>query len=205
MVIIYLGILTVSCFRFSKFPLNFYLKNNVIFFFLLLALFSLCLSVSPSVCLSFPPGTQSLGSYIPLYCGKTIYLKEDWILKHPSTHIHSFWIIYFSGRFVLMLMFIFIHTFSSQVSFCVDIGLVSNIHLSYISMSSEIAGGSYGELPGPLESRWIASPLDHLLKTNIFMEIFFKSLKLFMNRILVVLSGNTWNKTRVFFYFPTTF
>ena len=176
-------------------------------FFLLLAFFSLCLSVSPSVCLSFPPGTQSLGSYILLYCGKTIYLKEDWILKHPSTHIHSFWIIYFSGRFVLMLMFIFIYTFSSQVSFCVDIGLVLNIHLSYISMNSEIAGGSYGELPGPLESRWIASPLDHLLKTNIVMEIFFKSLKLFMNRILVVLSGNTWNKTRVlfFFFFPPTF
>ena len=75
MVIIYLGIWTVSGFRFSKLPLNFYLKNKVIFFFAVG--FFLSLSVSPSVCLSFPPGTQSLGSYILLYCGKTIYLKED--------------------------------------------------------------------------------------------------------------------------------
>lgn len=159
MVIIYLGILTVSCFRFSKFPLNFISKTKWFFFFFCYwFFFSLSLSVSLSVSLSFSPGTQSLGAYILLYCGKTIYLKEDWILKYPSTHIHSFWIIYFSGRFVLMLMFIFIHTFSSQVSFCVDIGLVLNIHLSYISMNSEIAGGSYGKLPRPLESRWIASP-----------------------------------------------
>ena len=157
MVIIYLGILTVSCLDLVNFPWIFISKTKWFFFFLL-AFFSLSLCVSLSVSLSFSPGTQSLGSYILLYCGKTIYLKEDWILKHPSTHIHSFWIIYFSGRFVLMLMFIFIHTFSSQVSFCVDIGLVLNIHLSYISVNSEIAGGSYSELLWPLESRWIASP-----------------------------------------------
>ena len=135
MVIIYLGILTVIFFRFSKFPLNFYLKSKVIF--LLLPSLSLCLSLS----LSLSPGTQSLGSYILLCGGKTIYLKEDWILKHPSTQIHSFWIIYFSGRFVFMLVFIFIHTFSSQGSFCVDIGLLFNIHLSYISTAELVILG----------------------------------------------------------------
>lgn len=41
--------------------------------------------------------------------------------------------------------------------------------------------------------------MGHLLKTNVFVEIFFKSLKLFMNRILV-LSGNIWNKTRAFLF-----
>ena len=51
MVIIYLGILTVSCFRFSKFPLNFYLKNKVIFFFAVGSFLSLSLCVSLSLSL----------------------------------------------------------------------------------------------------------------------------------------------------------
>lgn len=83
----------------------------------------------------FSSETQCLRSYSLLYCAKTISLEESWILKHPSTHIYSFWMISFSGRFVIILIFIFIHIFPSQGSLCVDIWLLLNVPLCYLQQS----------------------------------------------------------------------
>lgn len=132
MAIIYLGILTVTFFRFSKFFLNFSFKSKVVFCFVMFYFVVFCF---------FSPETQCLRSYKLLYCGKNIFFESRLYFKTSIHHIHSFWIIDFSGRFVLLFMFIFIYTFPSQGSFCVDIGLLFNIHLSYVSITELVILG----------------------------------------------------------------
>lgn len=128
MVIIYLGILTVTFFWFRNFSWIFHSRAKWYLFCYVLFCFAL-------FCFVFLLGLNAWDLINFCIVVKKIFFESRLYFKTSIHHIHSFWIIDFSGRFVLLFMFIFIYTFPSQGSFCVNIGLLFNIRLSYVSIA----------------------------------------------------------------------